>query len=80
MSPRKALHESLLEQWQNMRQSASTEEAVSKQNKKKRIDLEPGKSLTNLEDPESEEDSTSSSSDGSTTEGYLLAEEDRQMP
>ena len=48
MSPRKALDESLLQHLQGLRE-VPADEAPTKQTKRKRFDLEPGKSISNLD-------------------------------
>ena len=54
MSPQKALDQSLLQHLQNMREPQSAEEAVPMQSKRKRLGLEPGKSISTLDVPESD--------------------------
>ena len=89
MSPWKALDESLLRCLQNMKEPQSAEEAVPKQNNRKRLDLEPRKSISTLDMPESDCDdsedssevdddlsSTDSNSDDSASNGNLSAKED----
>ena len=68
MSPRKALIELLLQRLQNMREPQSAEEAVPKQSKRKRLDLEPGKSISTLDVPESD---CNDSEDSSKVDDFL---------
>ena len=73
MSPQKALDESLLQHLQDLRE-VPADEALTKQTRRKRLDLEPGKSISSLdvqdsdEDIAIEEDSSFSSESSSTDE------------
>ena len=66
MSPRKALDESLLQQLQSMRESPDGEE-TTQANKRTRLDVAPGKLISNLtledSDSESEENEPEVSND-----------------
>ena len=73
MSPQKALDESLLQHLQGWRE-VPADEAPTKQAKRKRLDPEPGKSISNLdvwdfdEDITSKEDSSFSSESSTNDE------------
>ena len=78
MNPRKALDKSLLQQLQGLREVLA-EEAPTKQTKRKRLDLQPGKSSSNLDVQDSDEDSDKDSSfsgESSRTDDDLPAEKD----
>ena len=86
MSPRKALDESLLQQLQSMRESPDGEE-TTQANKRTRLDVAPGKSISNLtledSDSESEEsepevsnDSNNESNDESSDESSQSSDPD----
>ena len=80
MSPQKALDESLLEHLQGIRE-VPADEAPTKQTKRKRLNLEPGKSISNLDVQDSDEDiisekDSSFSSESSRTDDDLPADED----
>ena len=79
MSPQKALDKSLLQHLQGLREVLA-DEAPTKQTKRKRLDLEPGKSISNLDVQDSDEDITSeedsSFSSGSSITDDLPSDED----
>ena len=80
MSPRKALDESLLQHFQGLR-AVSAAEAPTKQTKRKRWDLEPGYSISNLDVQDSDENITSEedsnfSSESSITDDDLPADKE----
>ena len=80
MIPQKALDESLLQHLQGLRE-VPADEAPTKQTKKKRLDLASGKSISNLDVQDSDEDITSKedssfSSESSRTDDDLPADED----
>ena len=78
MNPRKALDESLLQHLQGLRE-VPADEAPTKQTKRKRLDLEPGKPVSNLDVQDSDEDiigeeDSSFSSESSRTDDDLPAD------
>ena len=80
MSPKKAFDESLLQHQQGLRE-VPADEAPTEQTKRKRLGFEPGKSISNLDMQDSDKDITSEedssfSSESSTTDYDLPADED----
>ena len=69
MSPRKALDESLLQHLQGLRE-VPADETPTKQTKRKRLDLEPGKSISNLDVQGSDEDITSEEDSSFSSESF----------
>ena len=81
MSPRKALDESLLQQLQSMRESPDDEE-TTQANKRTRLDVAPGKSISNLtledSDSESEESEPEVSNDSNNESNDESSDESSQ--
>ena len=80
MSPKKAFDESLLQHQQGLRE-VPADEAPTEQTKRKRLGLEPGKSISNLNMQDSDknitsEEDSSFNSESSTTDYDLPADED----
>ena len=80
ISPRKAFDESLLQHLQGLRE-VPADEAPTEQTKRKRLGFEPGESISNLDMQDSDKDITSEedssfSSESSTTDYDLPADED----